>query len=233
MDYEDEFRIDTYSIYQLKDSADTRDYRFEPLDRLEQRGLSVAHENYNLVYADKLTSEDTLEGLYQKFNLNHPEDFKGHSLSVSDVVVLCENGKETAHYCDSLDVYKRQEQAVQKANVDFLYHKTLAENPQIAGNPVSRFLQKRQIKKNYAKGLRNAEKAAQKTSQAVKTTTKATAKAGETVSRFVAVHWKGCLVVLALSLIIMALAGGISSLSLIHISWKQRPGETKIYHPHH
>ena len=101
MDYENEFGIDTYSIYQLKDSADTRDYRFEALDRLEQRGLSVEREHYNLVYADKLAGEDTLEGLYQKFNLNHPEDFKGHSLSVSDVVVLCENGKETAHYCDS------------------------------------------------------------------------------------------------------------------------------------
>lgn len=107
----------------------------------------------------------------------------------------------------------KAEQAVQKANVDFLYHKTLADNPQITGNPVSRFLQKRQIKINYAKDLRNAEKAAQKTGQAVKTTAKATVKAGETAARFVAVHWKGCLVVLALSLVIMALAGGISSCS--------------------
>lgn len=107
----------------------------------------------------------------------------------------------------------KAEQAVTKANVDFLYHKTLVENPQIAGNPISRFLHKRQIKKNYAKDLRNAGRTAQKTGQAVKTTAKATAKAGETVSRFVAVHWKGCLVVLALSLVIMALAGGISSCS--------------------
>lgn len=101
MAYENEFGIDTYSIYQLKDSTETRDYRFEPLQHLEQRGLSVEREHYNLVYAGNLTGGDTLEGLYQKFNLDHPEDFKGHSLSVSDVVVLCENGKETAHYCDS------------------------------------------------------------------------------------------------------------------------------------
>lgn len=101
MDYENEFGIDTYSIYQLKDSADTRDCRFESLYRLEQRGVSIEREHYHLVYAGKLTGEDTLEGLYQKINLDHPEDFKGHSLSVSDVVVFCENGKETAHYCDS------------------------------------------------------------------------------------------------------------------------------------
>lgn len=107
----------------------------------------------------------------------------------------------------------KAEQAVQKANVNFLYHKALAENPQIAGNPISRFLHKRQIKKNYAKDLRNAGRTAEKTGQAVKNTAKATAKAGETAVRFVTVHWRGCLVVLALSLVIMALAGGISSCS--------------------
>lgn len=63
--------------------------------------------------------------------------------------------------------------------MDFLYHKTLADNPQAAGNPVSRFLQKRQIRKNYAKELRNAEKTAKKTGQAAKAAGKKTAQAGE------------------------------------------------------
>lgn len=98
--YEDKYGIDTYSIHQLKDTEEMRDYRFEPLDRLEQHGLTVEREHYNLVYAGSLTGADSLESLYQKFNLDHPEDFKGHSMSISDIVVLHQNGEDTAHYCD-------------------------------------------------------------------------------------------------------------------------------------
>ena len=108
---------------------------------------------------------------------------------------------------------QKAEQALHKANVDFLYHKTLTDNPQAAGNPVSRFLQKRQIRKNYAKELRNAEKTAKKTGQAAKTAGKKTAQAGGKIAEFVAKHWKGTLIVVAIGLLIMVLAGGISSCS--------------------
>ena len=92
---------DSFSIYQIKSGDETRDYRFEPFDRLQATGRSVDRANYNLVYTASLDSKTTLEDIYRTFNIDHPADFKGHSLSVSDVVVLHQGGKDTAHYCDS------------------------------------------------------------------------------------------------------------------------------------
>ena len=91
---------DTFSIYQLKSGNETLDYRFEPLDAIRNNGLSVKPENYELVYTAPLTEKDNLESIYTRFNIDHPADFKGHSLSVSDIVVLHQDGKDTAHYCD-------------------------------------------------------------------------------------------------------------------------------------
>ena len=92
---------DSFSIYQIKSGDKTRDYRFEPYDRLQATGRSVDRANYGLVYTAPLDGKTTLEDIYRTFNIDHPADFKGHSLSVSDVVVLHQGGKDTAHYCDS------------------------------------------------------------------------------------------------------------------------------------
>ena len=92
---------DSFSIYQIKSGDETRDYRFEPFDRLRATGRSVDRANYDLVYTAPLDSKTTLEDIYRTFNIDHPADFKGHSLSVSDVVVLHQGGKDTAQYCDS------------------------------------------------------------------------------------------------------------------------------------
>ena len=91
---------DTFSIYQLKSGNETLDYRFEPLDTIRNNGLSVKPENYEQVYTAPLTEKDSLESIYTRFNIDRPADFKGHSLSVSDIVVLHQDGKDTAHYCD-------------------------------------------------------------------------------------------------------------------------------------
>ena len=93
---------DSFSIYQLRNEDSTRDYRFEPYDRLQAAGLTVDKANYTEVYAAPLTAGTTLEDIYRTFNVDYPADFKGHSLSVSDVVVLHQNGQDTAHYCDSV-----------------------------------------------------------------------------------------------------------------------------------
>ena len=92
---------DTFSIYQLKRGDETRDFRFEPYDRLQAAGNVVDKANYELVYSAPLAPETSLEDIYTRFNIDHPKDFKGHSLSVSDVVVLHQNGQDTAHYVDS------------------------------------------------------------------------------------------------------------------------------------
>lgn len=91
----------SYSIYQLKNDPQTRDYRFEPLERLQSAGLMVDSENYDLVYTAPLTEKDTLEGIFRHFDLDIPEDYTGRSLSVSDVVVLHREGRESAYYVDS------------------------------------------------------------------------------------------------------------------------------------
>ena len=92
---------DTFTIYQLKRGDETRDLRFEPLDRLTAAGYSVDKANYDLIYSAPLTPDMTLGRIWEVFNTDHPKDFKGHSLSISDVVVLHQNGQDTAHYVDS------------------------------------------------------------------------------------------------------------------------------------
>lgn len=92
---------DTFSIYQLRGGEETRDYRFEPYERLQAAGLAVDSANYDLVYTAPLDKNTSLEDIYRTFNIDHPADFRGHSLSVSDVVVLHQNGQDTAHYVDS------------------------------------------------------------------------------------------------------------------------------------
>ena len=92
---------DTFSIYQIKGGDETRDFRFEPYDRLQVTGNVVDKANYELIYSAELTPGTSLEDIYTRFNIDHPKDFKGHSLSVSDVVVLHQDGQDTAHYVDS------------------------------------------------------------------------------------------------------------------------------------
>ena len=92
--------VGSFSIYQLKGGSETLDYCFEPLDSIHRNGLSVKPENYELVYEAPLTAKDDLESIYTRFNVDRPADFTGHSLSVSDIVVLHQDGRDTAHYCD-------------------------------------------------------------------------------------------------------------------------------------
>ena len=92
---------DTFSIYQLKRGDETRDFRFEPYDRLAATGCTADQANYDLIYTAELTPGTSLEDIYTRFNIDHPKDFRGRSLSISDVVVLHQNGQDTAHYVDS------------------------------------------------------------------------------------------------------------------------------------
>ena len=93
---------DTFSIYQLMRGDETRDLRFEPYDRLQATGHAVDRANYELIYTAPLALDTSLEDIYTRFNIDHPADFKGHSLSVSDIVVLHRDGRDAAHYVDSI-----------------------------------------------------------------------------------------------------------------------------------
>ena len=97
---------DSFAIYQIKSGDELRDYRFEGLERLQNTGISVDHDNYELIYTAPLTNynrnqNQTLNKLYEQFNINHPTDFKGHSLSVSDIIALKVNDRISFHYVDS------------------------------------------------------------------------------------------------------------------------------------
>ncbi len=91
-----------FGIYQLKDTEETRDIRFMAMDYLEMKGIPVSKENYTLVYTGELKEGMSLEDIYTRFNIDRPVDFTGHSLSVSDVVVLHQDGENTSHYVDAV-----------------------------------------------------------------------------------------------------------------------------------
>lgn len=104
--------FDKYGIYQLRDYPELEQFRFKGTEALKRMGIAnnlvmIKPENYNLIYTGRLSElqkqpqEAVLEAVYQKFNTDRPEGFKGHSLSVSDIVVLHENGKNSAHFVDS------------------------------------------------------------------------------------------------------------------------------------
>ncbi len=97
---------DTFAIYQLKRDDATTDLRFMNSEWLRSKGLEPQHDNYDLVYTGALNPAerqiDTLEQIYQVFNLERPADFTGHSLSVSDIVALKQDGVISCHYVDSV-----------------------------------------------------------------------------------------------------------------------------------
>ena len=107
-DYEKAFLdnpADSFAIYQLRDNDDTAYLHYMNSEYLEKKGLSVRKENYAAVYAGNLDcrgdTQDKLNELYETFNIHRPEDFRGHSLSVSDIVELKQNGVVSCHYVDS------------------------------------------------------------------------------------------------------------------------------------
>lgn len=97
---------DTYAIYQLKRDAATAELSFMNSEYLERKGIEPQRDDYELVYTGALTGDgtqtDKLEGLYCTFNIDRPQDFTGHSLSVSDIVALKQSGVVSCHYVDSI-----------------------------------------------------------------------------------------------------------------------------------
>lgn len=93
-----------FQIYQLPSGEKYHGVRFEGLDRLKAEDVQLNKDDYELVYegiVGEFRGNATLEGIFTQFNTNHPEDFRGHSLSVSDVIVISMDDKVTAYYCDS------------------------------------------------------------------------------------------------------------------------------------
>lgn len=103
-----ESATNSYAILQLRRTDETTYERFMSYGYLQSHGKEPDIDHYDVVYVAELptnshVSQDAmLEGLYTKFNLDHPEDFRGHSLSVSDIVALKTNGVVSYHYADTV-----------------------------------------------------------------------------------------------------------------------------------
>ena len=112
-----------FGIYQITARDPEHDYRFMNLDFVKRHGMEVNRADYELVYIEPLTEKDTLEAIYERFNIQRPTDFTGHSLSVSDVVVLNDGSTVKAYYVDSIgfaelsDFFKERNMDLQKENL--------------------------------------------------------------------------------------------------------------------
>ncbi len=91
----------TYEIYQIDPEGPLKDAEFMNHDYMEKTGAVINMSAYICVYKAELQEGETLDSLYEKFNIDHPDDLKGHSLSVSDVVVMKDKDKEKAFFVDS------------------------------------------------------------------------------------------------------------------------------------
>ena len=91
-----------FGIYQIRDDSAGTAYAFRNMNFIESHDLQVRKEDYKLVYVGELQGNVSLEDIFERFNIHRPEDFRGHSLSVSDIVVLNNGEKVTAHFVDSI-----------------------------------------------------------------------------------------------------------------------------------
>lgn len=112
-----------FGIYQITARDTEHDYRFMNLDFVKRHGMEVNRADYELVYTAPLTEKDTLKAIYERFNIQRPADFTGHSLSVSDVVVLNDGKSIKACYVDSIgfaelpDFFKERKMDLQKETI--------------------------------------------------------------------------------------------------------------------
>ena len=112
-----------FGIYQITARDQEHDYRFMNLDFVKRHEMEVNRADYELVYTAPLTEKDTLEAIYERFNIQRPADFTGHSLSVSDVVVLNDGKSIKACYVDSIgfaelpDFFKERKMDLQKETI--------------------------------------------------------------------------------------------------------------------
>ena len=112
-----------FGIYQITARDQEHDYRFMNLDFVKRHGMEVSRADYELVYTAPLTEKDTLEAIYERFNIQRPADFTGHSLSVSDVVVLNDGKSIKACYVDSIgfaelpDFFKERKMDLKKETI--------------------------------------------------------------------------------------------------------------------
>lgn len=125
---------DRYEIYQLTADPANAKLLFTSYDGIHAGGMTINRSNYELKYSAPLTPDTTLDSIYVQFNINRPADFTGHSLSVSDIVVLHRNGQDTAHYVDSIGFADVPEFLTEQTQENVFQRNTPPERDVFEGN---------------------------------------------------------------------------------------------------
>ena len=108
---------DSFSIYQVPPGPEGRDFRYRSYEELQADGLSVDRKNYQLVYTAPLDKDASLDEIYRRFNMEIPADYKGHSLSMGDIVVFRQDGQQTAYYVDEGAEYRQVPEFLQESPI--------------------------------------------------------------------------------------------------------------------
>ena len=108
---------DSFSIYQVPPGPEGRDFRYRSYEELQADGLSVDRKNYQLVYTAPLDKDASLDEIYRRFNMEIPADYKGHSLSMGDIVVFRQDGQQTAYYVDEGAEYRQAPEFLQESPI--------------------------------------------------------------------------------------------------------------------
>ena len=125
---------DRYEIYQLTADPANAKLLFTSYNGIHAGGMTINRSNYELKYSAPLTPDTTLDNIYDQFNINRPADFTGHSLSVSDIVVLHRNGQDTAHYVDSIGFADVPEFLTEQTQENVFQRNTPPERDVFEGN---------------------------------------------------------------------------------------------------
>ena len=125
---------DRFEIYQLTADPANAKLLFTSYDGVHADGMTINRSNYELKYSAPLTPDTTLDSIYVQFNINRPADFTGHSLSVSDIVVLHRNGQDTAHYVDSIGFADVPEFLTEQTQENVFQRNTPPERDVFEGN---------------------------------------------------------------------------------------------------
>ena len=136
-------RLATYELFQIKEGGNGQAYQFMGMDFVKNNKLVVDKNDYESVYRGELKEGETLDTLYEKFNLYHPDDFTGHSMSVSDVIIMNRGGRLTAYYVDSFGFTELPDFVAQRA--EMLNDNPVKAYPEVYMGTLEKAMQERNV----------------------------------------------------------------------------------------
>lgn len=132
-----------YGIYQINSRQEERGYQFLSLEAAKEMGFTVDGKDYQMVYSERLREATTLDNLFERFNIERPNDFTGHSMSVSDVIIMNRGGRLTAYYVDSFGFTELPDFVAQRA--EMLNANPVKAYPEVYMGTLEKAMQERNV----------------------------------------------------------------------------------------